>query len=155
MMTRLSLAVAAATLLAGCATGSGPQDTATANEADPALALQPVNPSGLREMSATEMRANLLHGTYVRDGRRTFAVRVQPSHRISGKAFGGNQGLVVGQGTWVIKNGNQFCTNWQGDFGRQGLTCYTAYRAGKQVVLATGQGRGMSVTLVGGNPYAL
>lgn len=155
MMTRLSLAAAVAALLAGCATDGGQQETMQGAEADPALALQPVTPSGLREMSAVEMRANLLNGTYVRDGARTFAVRVESDHRISGKAFGGDQGLAVGQGSWVIKNGNRFCTNWQGDFGRQGQTCYTAYRAGKQVVLATDQGVGMSVTLIGGNPYAL
>jgi hypothetical protein len=148
------LALTAAGLLAGCATGERTDGDMQAG-VDPALALHDVNPAGLREMSAAELRANLVHGTFVRDGERTLAARVHPNQELSAKAFGGDGPLKTGQGRWTIKNGNAFCTNWNGAFGRAGQTCYKAYRAGQQVVFATPEGQGMSVTLVGGNPYAL
>lgn len=148
-----ALALIAAAGLAGCATG-GDQAMEQAS-ADPAVQLQDVNPTGLREMSATELRANLVHGTFVRDGGRTLAARVHPNQALSGKAFGGDGPLATGQGRWTIKNGNDFCINWAGAFDSTGLTCFKAYRSGKQVVLATPESKGMSVTLVGGNPYAL
>ncbi|MBK1670695.1 hypothetical protein CKO28_21990 [Rhodovibrio sodomensis] len=148
-----ALALIAVAGLAGCATGG--DRTMQQTGADPAVQLQDVNPTGLREMSAAEIRANLVHGTFVRDGKRTLAARVHPDHELSAKAFGGDTGLTTGQGRWTIKNGNDFCTNWDGAFASTGLTCFKAYRSGKQVVFATPDGRGMSVTLVGGNPYAL
>jgi hypothetical protein len=150
---RTAILLAAAAALAGCATGG--DEAMQQSGMDPAVQLQDVNPSGLREMSATEMRANLVHGTFVRDGKRTLAARVHPDQELSGKAFGGDTGLETGQGRWAIKNGNDFCMNWAGAFGSTGLTCFKAYRSGRQVVLATPEGTGMSVTLVGGNPYAL
>jgi hypothetical protein len=150
---RTALALIAAAGLAGCATGQdGSMEQASI---DPAVQLHDVNPSGLREMSATEIRANVVHGTFVRDGKRTLAARVHPDRELSGKAFGGGMALKTGQGRWTIKNGNDFCINWAGAFESTGQTCFKAYRSGRQVVLATPEGKGMSVTLVGGNPYAL
>lgn len=148
-----AFALIAAAGLAGCATGGG--GSIDQGGGDPAVALQDVNPTGLREMSATEIRANVVHGTFVRDGKRTLAARVHPDNELSGKAFGGDMALKTGQGRWTIKNGNDFCMNWEGAFDSESQTCFKAYRSGRQVVFATPEGKGMSVTLVGGNPYAL
>jgi hypothetical protein len=148
----MAFALIAAVGLAGCATGGGPSMQQAG--ADPAVQLSDVNPSGLREMSVGDLKANLVHSTFVRDGKRTMAVRVHPDRELSGKAFGGDIGLKTGQGRWTIKNGNDFCINWAGAFESTGITCFKAYRSGRQIVLATPEGKGMSVTLVGGNPYA-
>ena len=148
-----AFALIAAAGLAGCATGGG-QSMEQAG-GDPAVQLSDVNPTGLREMSVGDLKANLVHSTFVRDGTRTLAARVHPDREISGKAFGGDRGLKTGQGRWTIKNGNDFCINWAGAFESPGITCFKAYRSGQQIVLATPEGKGMSVTLVGDNPYAL
>lgn len=149
MMKRVMLGLCTAGLLAGCASmGMG-------NGGESALALHPVNPQGLRQMSVSELRANLVNSTFVREGTRTFAARVHNNYEISGKAFGGDAGIAVGEGRWVIKNGNDFCTNWHGSFGQDDLTCFKVYRAGRQIVFQTEDGMGMSASLVAGNPYAL
>jgi hypothetical protein len=150
---RTALALIAAAALTGCATGGG-QSMEQAG-ADPAVQLQDVNPSGLREMSVGDLKANLVRSTFVRDGKRTLAARVHADRELSGKAFGGDMGLKTGQGRWTIKNGNDFCINWAGAFGSENQRCFKAYRSGKQIVFADADGKGMSVTLVDGNPYAL
>jgi hypothetical protein len=148
-----AFALIAAAALTGCATGGGPSMDQAGG--DPAVQLQDVNPTGLREMSVGDLKANLVHSTFVRDGARTLAARVHPDREISGKAFGGDMGLKTGQGRWTIKNGNDFCIDWTGAFGSERQTCFKAYRSGKQIVFADADGQGMSVTLVAGNPYAL